>query len=70
MTVPQYKNGRPAKNGDKVVVIPANAPPLAGYIYGVESSSPRVVVTAPHDTVNLADCLHADDIMAQIPPLK
>jgi len=63
-----YKNGRPANNGDKVVLLGNqwNAP-VAGILYNavvVDSNCiGRIAPTSPNDPCpNLANCLHADDI--------
>lgn len=62
-----YKNGRGAKNGDKVVVIPGYGPPFAGILYdavaGNDNCNGRVAITAPSDPCpNLKECLHIDDV--------
>lgn len=66
-----YKNGREAKNGDKVVLAPAypGAVPVAGILYdatpGNDYCNGRIAITSPSDPCpNLNECLHADDIAA------
>jgi len=63
-----YKNGRPAQNGDKVVLLGDswNAP-VAGILYnavaGNDSCNGRIAPTSPTDPCpNLANVLHADDV--------
>jgi len=63
-----YKNGRPANNGDKVVLLGNqwNAP-VAGILYnavaGNDNCNGRIAPTSLSDPCpNLANCLHADDI--------
>ena len=64
-----YKNGRPAKNGDKVVVLsPYGGPPVAGILYdavaGNDYCNGRIAITTSSDpTPNLKDCLLADDVI-------
>lgn len=72
-----FKNGRAAKNGDRVVgVTPkytgANGEqlggvPFAGILYdasaGQDYCNGKVALTSPTDHMpNLKDCLHADDV--------
>lgn len=66
-----YKNGREAKNGDKVMLIPAYGPPVVGILYdavaGNDMCNGRL---APMDQTNpcpnLAECLHLDDALAAL----
>ncbi len=76
-----YKNGREAKNGDKVVMFldyPKDAngkslgSPVVGILYdataGNDYCNGKLAVTAPNDPCpNLKDCLHLDDVMATLP---
>lgn len=64
-----YKNGREAKNGDKVVLIPGYGAPVAGILYdavaGNDTCNGRIAPTSPQDPMpNLKEVLHADDIKA------
>ncbi|HEX8312752.1 MAG TPA: hypothetical protein VF614_15630 [Chthoniobacteraceae bacterium] len=64
-----YKNGREAKNGDKVIMVPSYGPPVAGILYdaqpGNDSCNGRIAVTTSSDpSPNLKECLHADDVAA------
>jgi hypothetical protein len=66
-----YKNGRPAKNGDKVVLIPAYGNPAVGILYdavaGNDYCNGKIAVTRPNDLIpNLKECLHLDDVLAAI----
>jgi hypothetical protein len=68
-----YKNGRPAKNGDKVIVTPSYGPPFAGILYdavpGNDTCNGRVAITHGSDAMpNLKECLHADDVKAATIP--
>ncbi len=68
-----YKNGREAKNGDKVVVIPSYGAPFAGILYdavaGNDACNGRIAVTSASDPMpNLRECLHADDIVGVAHP--
>lgn len=76
-----YKNGRPAKNGDKIVLLSeypkdANgksvAAPVSGILYdavaGNDSCNGRIALVKPTDACpNLKDCLHLDDFLAGMP---
>ena len=64
-----YKNGREAKNGDKVVLIPSYGPPVAGVLYDAVAENDfcngRIAITSANDPCpNLKECLHADDVKA------
>ena len=66
-----YKNGRPAKNGDKIVILPPwpGGTPSAGILYdamaGNDQCNGRIAVTSYNDPcANLAECLHFDDLRA------
>lgn len=69
-----YKNGREAKNGDKVILIPQYGSPVIGILYdaqaGNDTCNGRIAPTKPNDPMpNLQECLHLDDIKALIPDL-
>jgi hypothetical protein len=69
-----YKNGREAKNGDKVVLIGYNKTPVAGILYdavaGNDHCNGRIAPTSPNDPCpNLKECLHVDDIEGASFPL-
>ena len=62
-----YRNGREAKNGDKVILLPTYGPPIAGILYdavaGNDSCNGRLAIPSNMDPCpNLAECLHADDV--------
>ena len=68
-----YKNGREAKNGDKVVLIPAYAGsnPVVGILYnataGNDYCNGSLALTRPNDPCpNLQECLHLDDVLAML----
>lgn len=66
-----YKNGREAKNGDKVVLMPDDSgygTPAIGILYdakaGKDYCNGRLAVIHPNDpTPNLKQCLHFDDVV-------
>lgn len=62
-----YKNGREAKNGDKVLLIPQWGPPLIGILYDAQAGNDycngRIAPISPTDPCpNLKECLHFDDV--------
>jgi len=64
-----YKNGREAKNGDKVVVLSSFGAPMAGILYdavaGNDYCNGKIAITSNSDPCpNLKECIHADDIAA------
>jgi hypothetical protein len=70
-----YKNGREAKNGDKVMFIPANGTPIVGILYdataGNDYCNGRIAPTSGQDPYpNLKECLHIDDVLAALNPPK
>lgn len=76
-----YKNGREAKNGDKVVLTPewpkdANGKsigtPVVGILYDAQAGNDycngKLAITTPGDpTPNLKECLHLDDVLKALP---
>ena len=67
-----YRNGREAKNGDKVIVVPSYGMPFVGILYGATPGNDycngKVAVTSPSDPgVNLKECLHLDDAAEAFP---
>lgn len=67
-----YKNGRVAKNGDKVIVFPSYGSPYVGVMYdsvaGNDHCNGKVAVISPSDPmVNLQEALHLDDVKGLIP---
>ena len=67
-----YKNGREAKNGDKVVLIPSYGSPIIGILYdataGNDFCNGKIAPIAPSDPCpNLKEVLHLDDIKAALP---
>lgn len=66
-----YKNGRPAKNGDKVVLVPSYGAPVIGILYDAQPGSDycngKIAPIAPNDACpNLKECLHLDDVLAAV----
>jgi hypothetical protein len=67
-----YKNGREARNGDKVVLLSAYiGTPTVGILYdakpGNDSCNGRLALTTPSDPMpNLKECLHLDDVLAAV----
>ncbi len=64
-----YKNGREAKNGDKVLLVPSYGAPMVGILYdavaGNDTCNGKLAACAPNDpTPNLQECLHMDDVAA------
>jgi hypothetical protein len=67
-----YKNGREAKNGDKVMLIATYGPPVVGILYdavaGNDHRNGRIAPILPNDPCpNLKECLHLDDVMGVLP---
>lgn len=69
-----YKNGREAKNGDKVMLIPsyAGSAPVVGILYnataGNDHCNGKIAPISPNDPCpNLKECLHLDDVLKALP---
>jgi hypothetical protein len=67
-----YKNGRAAKNGDKVVLFSSYYAPIVGILYdavaGNDTCNGRLAPIQPNDPCpNLKECLHLDDVLAALP---
>lgn len=66
-----YRNGREAKNGDKVVLFGYGGP-VIGILYdataGNDFCNGKIAVTKPNDSCpNLKECLHLEDVLALLP---
>lgn len=66
-----YKNGREAKNGDKVVLIPSHGPLVIGILYGAQvgndfCNGKLALVSPSNPCPNLKECLHWDDVLAAL----
>lgn len=66
-----YKNGREAKNGDKVLLIPTYGPPVVGILYdavaGNDHCNGRIAPISPADPCpNLKEVLHFDDVLIAV----
>lgn len=71
-----YKNGREAKNGDKVLLVPPypGALPVVGILYdataGNDTCNGRLAQIGQYDPCpNLAECLHIEDALALLNPV-
>lgn len=67
-----YANGREAKNGDKVMLVPAWGPPIVGILYDAQAGNDycngKIAPVSPGDPCpNLKECLHLDDVIASLP---
>ena len=67
--IARYKNGREAKNGDRVLWTPPYRPARIAPLYDVEPDSSsghaKFVTEDPLPLyVNLKECLHLDDMLA------
>ena len=67
-----YKNGREAKNGDKVILMPTYGAPVIGILYdatvGNDDCNGKIAVIKPNDPCpNLKECLHLDDVLKALP---
>jgi len=67
-----YKNGREAKNGDKVVLLPTYGNPIIGILYDAQSGNDycngKLAQILPNDPCpNLNECLHLDDVLKALP---
>lgn len=70
-----YKNGREAKNGDKVMLIPGYGPPVIGILYdavaGNDHCNGRIAPISPSDpSPNLKEVLHFDDVAHYLSPAE
>lgn len=67
-----YKNGREAKNGDKVVLIPSYGSPVIGVLYdataGNNDCNGKIAPVSSSDPMpDLKYCLHLDDVLKALP---
>ena len=67
-----YKNGREAKIGDKVMLIPSYGSPVIGILYdavpGNDFCNGKIAPVSPSDPCpNLKEVLHFDDIVKALP---
>lgn len=66
-----YRNGREAKNGDRIVKLEYGEIIYFGVLYGATPGNDYcngniAVVHETNDTACLVDCLHVDDIKAML----
>ena len=64
-----YRNGREAKNGDKVVLFPSWGAPVVGILYDAQAGNDHcngqiAPIQSPGHSACLCDCLHVDDLAA------
>lgn len=67
-----YRNGRAARNGDKVMLIPSYGAPIIGILYdataGNDYCNGKIAPIAPNDPCpNLKEVLHLDDVLKALP---
>lgn len=67
-----YKNGREAKNGDKVLLVPQYGAPKIGVLYeataGNDHCNGKLATISPNDPMpDLKECLHLDDVLKALP---
>lgn len=68
-----YENGREAKNGDKVLLVPAYGPPRIGILYDATAGNDHCngklaeMRPASDPCPDLKACLHLDDVLALMP---
>ena len=73
-----YANGREAKNGDRIMVIPGYdySKPIVGILHdavaGNDACNGAVAIPSPSaaPTCCLSDCLHIDDVKAAIGDIR
>ena len=63
-----YKNGRPAQNGDKVILVPSYGVPVIGILYdataGNDYCNGKIAVTHHNDACpNLQECFALEDFL-------
>lgn len=60
-----YKNGRPAQNGDRVVVVCGSNAGAGGILHGATPGNDTCngnLAPLPSTYCNLSECLHAEDV--------
>ena len=67
-----YRNGREAKNGDRVVLFSRYSIAVVGILYdasaGNDYCNGKLAITKSNDPCpNLKECLHLDDVLALLP---
>lgn len=67
-----YKNGREAKNGDKVVLLNPYGPPMIGILYNATAGNDHcngnlAAIAANDPCPDLKNCLHLDDVLKALP---
>lgn len=69
-----YANGREAKNGDKVLLVPSFGPTMVGILYDAQEGNDfcngHIAGISPSDPCpNLKECLHLDDALTMLGPI-
>jgi len=64
-----YKNGREAKNGDKVMIVDGYSKGMVGILYDATPGNDYcngklAILSATPPCPNLKECLHLDDVVA------
>lgn len=64
-----YRNGREAKNGDKIVMLQDGKVVNFGILHDAKPGSDHcngsiALIPTPHSLACLCDCLHVDDVAA------
>lgn len=67
-----YKNGREAKNGDKVILFPSYGSPVIGILYdataGNDTCNGKIAPVSSSDPCpNLQECLALEDVLSALP---
>lgn len=67
-----YKNGREAKNGDKIILMPSYGSPVIGILYdaaaGGDYCNGKIArITSNDPCPNLQEALHLDDVLKALP---
>ncbi len=70
-----YKNGREAKNGDKVMLIPPNGNPVIGVLYDATPGNDfcngqLAPIHSSNYCPNLKECLHLEDALEMLKIVK
>jgi hypothetical protein len=65
-----YRNGREAKNGDKVIWIDRYGTPIIGILYDAQAGNDycngSLAMIVPNCQPNLKECLHLDDVKSAV----
>ena len=69
-----YKNGREARNGDKIVLISPWGGTMIGILYDAKAGNDfcngKIALISPSDPMpNLNECYHLDDVLKALPAI-